>query len=146
LSLEPFDYQYLLVRKAEKALTALAGIGASVQESSTAFTDSSKWTLSLKNATKDVTPFGASGSWAINIPTINSWTAKVSVFIDPSDTAQSNLNALLGTVVSLTLNVSGTPHGWTGSAILAGIDPSVDAQSAETCDYSFTGSGSIAYS
>jgi hypothetical protein len=29
---------------------------------------------------------------------------------------------------------------------LAGIDPSADAQSAETVDFSFTGSGSIAYS
>jgi len=127
-------------------LTALAGIGASVSEASTSFTDASKWTLSIKNATKDVTPFGASGSWAINIPTINSWTAKVTGFIDSSDTAQTNLFALIGTTVSLTLNVSGTPHGFAGSAILSGIDPSVDAQAAETVDFSFTGSGAISYS
>ena len=127
-------------------MAALAGIGANCSEASTAFTDSSKWTLSIKNATKDVTPFGASGNWAINIPTINSWTAKISAFIDTADTAQTNLFALIGTTVAITLNVSGTPHGFTGSAILAGIDPNVDAQNAETVDFSFTGSGSVAYS
>ncbi len=127
-------------------MTALAGIGANCSEASTAFTDASKWTLSIKNATKDVTPFGASGSWQINIPTINSWTAKISAFIDTADTAQVNLFALIGTVVAVTLNISGTPHGFTGNAILAGIDPSVDAQAAETCDFSFTGSGALSYS
>ena len=127
-------------------MAALAGIGASCTEASTAFTDASKWVLSMKNATKDVTPFGAAGSWAINIPTINSWTAKISAFIDTTDTAQTNLFALIGTSLTVTLNVSGTPHGFTGTAILAGIDPSVDAQSAETCDYSFTGSGALTYS
>lgn len=127
-------------------MTALAGIGANCAEASTSFTDASKWTLSIKNATKDVTPFGASGNWAINIPTINSWTAKITGFIDTADTAQTNLFALIGQTVSITLNVSGTPHGFTGSAILSGIDPNVDAQSAETCDFSFTGSGAITYS
>jgi hypothetical protein len=125
-------------------LTALAGIGASAS-APTGFSDSSKWTLSIKNATKDVTPFGASGSWAINIPTINSWTAKITGFIDSSDTAQTNLFGLIGTVVALTLKVDGT-HSFAGSAILSGIDPSVDAQNAETVDFSFTGSGQIAYS
>lgn len=127
-------------------MAALAGIGASVQEASTAFTDASKWTLSLKGATKDVTPFGASGNWAINLATIKSWTAKVSAFVDTSDTAQTNLFALLNSTVTLTLNVSGTPHGFTGSAILTGIDPNVDAQNPETVDFSFTGTGSCTYS
>lgn len=126
-------------------MAALAGIGASCTENAVSFNDASKWTLSIKNATKDVTPFGASGSYAINIPTINSWTAKVSAFIDTADTAQTNLFALIGTVVPLALNVSGTPHGFSGSAILSGIDPNVDAQAAETVDFSFTGSGSITY-
>lgn len=126
-------------------MTALAGIGAAASEASTAFTDASKWTLSIKNATKDVTPFGAAGSWAINIPTINSWTAKVTGFIDTADTAQTNLFALIGTSVSVILKVSAT-HNFTGTAILSGIDPNVDAQSAETVDFSFTGSGAITYS
>lgn len=126
-------------------MAALAGIGAACSEASTAFTDASKWTLSIKNATKDVTPFGASGNWAINIPTINSWTAKISAFIDSSDTAQANLFALIGTSLTVTLNVSGS-HSFTGTAILSGIDPNVDAQNAETCDFSFTGSGSLSYS
>jgi hypothetical protein len=127
-------------------MAALAGIGASVMEASSAFNNASKWTLSLKGATKDVTPFGASGNWAINLSTIKSWTAKVSAFLDYSDTAQTNLLGLLGTVVSLTLNIASTPHGFTGSAILSGIDPNIDAQNAETVDYSFTGSGPITYS
>ena len=125
-------------------MAALAGIGASCSEAATAFTDASKWTLSIKNATKDVTPFGASGSWAINIPTINSWTAKISAFIDTADTAQTNLFALIGTSVAIILKVDGT-HNFSGTAILAGIDPSVDAQSAESVDYSFTGSGALTY-
>lgn len=127
-------------------MAALAGIGASVSEASTAFTDASKWTLSLKGATKDVTPFGASGNWAINLATIKSWTAKVTAFLDTADTAQTNLFALLNSSVTLTLNVSGTPHGFTGTAILTGIDPNVDVQNAETVDFSFTGTGACTYS
>lgn len=127
-------------------MTALAGVGASVQEASTSFTNASKWTLSLKGATKDVTPFGAPGSWTINIGTLKSWSGKISAFLDPTDTAQSNLFALLLGTVSLTLNVSGTPHGFSGSAILSGIDPNVDVQNAETVDFSFTGTGAITYS
>ena len=127
-------------------MAALAGIGASVSEAATSFNNASKWTLSLKGATKDVTPFGASGNWAINLATIKSWTAKVTAFVDSSDTAQTNLFGLLNSTVTLTLNVSGTPHGFTGSAILTGIDPNVDAQNAETVDFSFTGTGSCTYS
>lgn len=126
-------------------MTALAGIGASCTEASTAFTDASKWTLSLKGAVKDVTPFGASGNWQINLATIKSWTGKITAFIDNSDTAQTNLFALIGTVVAMTFKVDGT-HNFAGSAIVTGIDPSVDVQNAETVDISFTGTGAITYS
>lgn len=127
-------------------MAALAGIGASVTEAATAFSDGSKWTLSLKGATKDVTPFGASGNWAINLATIKSWTAKVSAFLDTADTAQTALFALLNSTVSMTFTVQSTPHAFTGSAILTGIDPNIDVQGVETVDFSFTGSGPITYS
>ncbi|MGA8765248.1 MAG: hypothetical protein WB562_20440 [Candidatus Sulfotelmatobacter sp.] len=126
-------------------MAALAGIGASCQEASTAFTDASKWTLSLKGAVKDVTPFGASGNWTINLATLKSWSGKISAFIDSSDTAQTNLFALIGSTVSMTFAVSGS-HNFAGSAILTGIDPNVDAQNAESVDFSFTGTGAITYS
>lgn len=127
-------------------MAALAGIGASVSEAATAFTDASKWTLSLKGATKDATPFGASGSWAINVATVKSWTAKISAYLDTADTAQTNLFALLNSTVSLSLFVLAAGHSFAGSAILSGIDPSVDAQGVETVDFSFTGSGALTYS
>lgn len=125
-------------------MTALAGIGASASGAATVINEASKWTLSIKNAVKDVTPFGASGSWQINIPTINSWTCKVTAFIDGSDTEQVNLYALIGTSVALILKVDGT-HNFAGNGILTGIDPSVDVQGAETVDFSFTGTGAVAY-
>jgi predicted secreted protein len=127
-------------------MAALAGIGASVTEAATAFTDASKWTVSMKGATKDVTPFGASGNWAVNLATIKSWTAKVTAFVDTADTAQTNLFALLNTSLSMTFTIQSTPHAFTGSAILTGIDPSVDVQNAQTVDYSFTGTGALTYS
>lgn len=127
-------------------MTALAGVGASVSEASTAFNNASKWTLSLKGATKDVTPFGASGSWVINIGTLKSWSGKISAFFDTSDTAQTNIIGLLLGTVTLTLNVQSTPHGFGGSAIITGIDPNVDTQGVITCDYSFTGTGACTYS
>jgi hypothetical protein len=127
-------------------MAALAGVGASVSESSTAFTNASKWTLSLKGAVKDVTPFGASGSWTINLATLKSWSGKVTAFLDTADTAQTNLFALLNSTVSMTFTVQNTPHAFAGDAILTGIDPNVDAQNAETVDFSFTGNGPIAYS
>ena len=127
-------------------MAALAGIGASVTEAATAFTDASKWTLNLKGATKDVTPFGASGNWAINLATIKSWTGKITAFLDTTDTAQTNLFAGLNNTFSLTFTVQSTPHAFTGSAILTGIDPNVDVQGVEVVDFSFTGSGAITYS
>lgn len=127
-------------------MAAISGIGASVTEGSTAFTNASKWTLSLKGATKDVTPFGASGSWTINLATLKSWSGKVTAFLDTSDTAQTNLFALLNSTVSMTFTVQNTPHAFTGNAILTGIDPSVDVQNAQTVDFSFTGTGSLSYS
>lgn len=127
-------------------MAALAGIGASVKEAATAFTDASKWDLSIKGGTKDATPFGATGSWAINISTVNSWTAKITAFLDTADTAQTALFALIGSLVSLTFTIVNTPHAFTGSAILSGIDPTVDVNNVETVVFSFTGSGSIAYS
>jgi len=138
-SLEPFYGK-------ENPVAALSGIGASVTEASTAFTDASKWTLSLKGATKDVTPFGASGNWAVNLATIKSWTGKVTAFIDTSDTAQTNLFALLNSTVSMTFTIQNTPHAFAGSAILTGIDPNVDVQNAQSVDFSFTGTGAISYS
>ena len=127
-------------------MAALAGIGASVTEASTAFTDASKWVLNLKGGTKDATPFGASGNWAVNIATVKSWSAKVTAFLDTADTAQTNLFAGLNNTFSLTLTVVNTPHAFTGSAILTGIDPNVDVQGVETVDFSFTGTGACTYS
>lgn len=127
-------------------MTALAGIGASCSEASTAFTQASKWSLSLKGAVKDVTPMGATGSWTINIGTLKSWSGKITAFLDTADTAQTNLLALLLGTLAITLNVSNTPHGFTGTIILSGIDATVDAQNAETVDYSFTGTGPCVYS
>lgn len=127
-------------------MTALAGVGASAQEASTTFNNASKWTLSLKGATKDATPFGASGSWAVNIATLKSWSGKITAFLDTSDTAQTNFLAALNSTLTLTLNVVNTPHGFTGSAIITGIDPNVDVQGVITVDYSFTGTGSCVYS
>ena len=66
--------------------------------------------------------------------------------MDTSDTAATNLYALLNATVSMTFTIVSTPHAFTGSAILTGIDPNVDAQNAETVDFSFTGTGAISYS
>lgn len=126
-------------------MTAFCGVGASVKEATTAFTNSSKWTLSVKNATKDVTPIGAPGSWAVYLGTLNSWTCKISCWLDEADAAQAALLATMGTTIPLTLNVNGVPNGFTGSAIFNGIDPSVDAQSPETVDFSFQGSGPLTF-
>ncbi len=126
-------------------MAALAGIGASASGAATVINEASKWTLSIKNAVKDVTPFGASGHWQINLATINSWTCKITAFVDSADAEQVNLLSLIGTSVALVLDVDGT-HNFAGSGILTGIDPSVDVQGAETIDFSFTGTGAVSYS
>jgi predicted secreted protein len=128
-------------------LAALAGIGASCAEAGVSFNEGSKWTLTPKGATKDVTPFQASGNWAVYLATVKSWTAKITAFIDASDTAQTNLFSLLGSTVALSLNVvvTGTPHGFTGSGIVTGFAPNVDVQNAETIDFDFQGTGPITW-
>jgi len=127
-------------------MAALAGIGASVTEAAQVFNDGSKWTLSLKGATKDATPFGASGSWAINVATIKSWSGKVTAFMDTADTAQTTLFAALNNAISMTFTIQSTPHAFAGSAILTGIDPNVDVQGVQSVDFSFTGTGALTYS
>ena len=127
-------------------MTALAGVGASVTEASTSFTNASKWVLNLKGAVKDVTPFGASGNWTINLATLKSWSGTITAFLDPSDTAQTNIFGLLNSTLTMTLNVNSTPHGFTGSVIITEIDPNIDVQNAETVDIKFTGTGSCTYS
>lgn len=127
-------------------MTALAGVGASVTEASTSFTNASKWVLNLKGAVKDVTPFGASGNWTINLATLKSWSGTITAFLDPSDTAQTNIFGLLNSTLTMTLNVNSTPHGFTGSVIITEIDPNIDVQNAETVDIKFTGTGSCVYS
>lgn len=127
-------------------MAALAGIGASCQEASTTFTDASKWSLNLKAATKDVTPFGATGNWAINLMTLKSWSGSIDAFTDTADTAQTNLFALLGSTLTMTFNIVNTPHSFTGSVILTEIDPSADVQNAQTVSFKFTGTGACTYS
>lgn len=126
-------------------MAALAGIGASVQEGSNTFTNASKWTLNLKGATKDVTPFGATGNWAVNLSTLKSWSGTISAFTDPNDAAQTALFALLGSTVTGTFNIANTPHGFSGSFILTEIDPNADVQNAQTVDFKFTGTGACTY-
>jgi len=121
-------------------------IGGSVQEGSNVFSNASRWTLSLKGATKDATPFGATGSWAVNIATIKSWSGRITCYLDTADTAQTTLFGLLNSTVTVTLTVQSTPHAFTGSAIITGIDPNVDSTGVETVDFSFTGTAACTYS
>lgn len=127
-------------------MAAIAGVGASVLEASTAFTNASKWMLNIKGATKDVTPFGASGNWTINIATLKSWSGTISAFLDTADTAQTNLFALIGSTLASTFNVGVSSHGFTGNIILTEIDPTADVQNAETVDFKFVGTGPCTYS
>ena len=99
----------------------------------------------MKGATKDATPFGATGSWAINVATIKSWSGRITCYLDTADTAQANLFALLNSTVTVVLAVSGS-HNFTGSAIITGIDPNVDSTNVETVDFSFTGTAACTYS
>jgi hypothetical protein len=126
-------------------MVAFAGVGASLKEGTTSFTNASKWELDIKTDTKDVTPIGASGAWAVYLGTLNRWTAKITGWLDTSDAGQADLLDLVGQTVSLTLNVNGTPNGFTGSAILNEIAPNIDAQNPESCVYSFQGSGPISF-
>jgi len=124
-------------------MTAFAGVGASLKNGAVPFANASKWELDIKTDTKDVTPIGADGAWAVYLGTLNRWTAKITGWLDTGDTAQANMLALVGQTVPLTLNVNGTPNGFIGSAILNEIAPNIDAQNPESCVYSFQGSGPI---
>lgn len=128
-------------------MSAIAGINAAVSEAGTAFSEGSKWQLATKGDTKDVTPFGATGNWAMFLATIKSWTSKVTAFVDASDTAQTNMFGLVGSTVVLSMNVvtTGTPHGFTGSGILTGWTSNVDVQQAETIDFNFQGTGPVTW-
>src|SRR6266702_3476465 len=128
-------------------MSALAGIGAAVSEAGTTFSEGSKWTLTTKGGTKDVTPFQATGNWAQFLATVKSWTSKVTAFVDASDTAQTNMFGLLGSTVVLSMNVvvAGTPHGFSGSGVLSRFAPTVDVQNAETIDFDFQGTGPVTW-
>lgn len=128
-------------------MSAIAGINAAVAASGVTFNEGSKWTLTSKGDTKDVTPFQASNNWAVFLATIKSWTSKITAFVDASDTAQTNMFGLLGSTVALSMNVitTGTPHGFVGSAILTGWSPSADVQNPETIDFNWQGTGPVTW-
>ncbi len=122
-----------------------AGVGGSITVGSTVAANLDKWQVTQKAMMKDTTSFGASGSWQTNTTTIKEWTAKADGRIDPSDTnGQLVLINGLGTTVTMKFSVDGT-HYWSGSAIVAQIDPKADANDVVTVQYTFTGNGALSF-
>ena len=128
-------------------MAVVAGVGGQVLNGVNVVANVGVWTLSIKGATVKATPFGASGSWDINVATIKSWTAKVSGWLDAADTnSQVVWLGGINNTYSITLSTISGSHQFVGSGILTGIDPKADSQQLVTVDYSFTGTGSIVYS
>lgn len=61
------------------------------------------WKASGKGMTKDVTPFQASGSWAVNLATIKQWTFSVDMFNQDARI----LNEMITTGGGTVINISG---------------------------------------
>lgn len=105
-----------------------------------------KWSISMKGGLTQTTPFGATGSWAVNTGTIKSWTATAEGWLDPADTlGQTALLQALLTSVSVTFNADAL-HGWTGTAIITGIDDMSSSTEVETRKFSFVGAGNFTFS
>ena len=126
-------------------MAVVAGVGGLVKSGGTTVGNVGVWTLSIKGATVKATPFGAAGSWDINVATIKSWTAKVSGWLDSADAEQPTLLAGINNTYTLELDTIAGTHNFSGSAILTGIDPKADSQQLVTVDYSWTGTGAITY-
>lgn len=123
-----------------------AGINGLVQNGANTVANMQKWSVSAKGGTAKTTSFQASGSWEVNTPTIKSWTATCDGFTNPGDTLGqlALFNGLLSTF-TLTFEVDSTPHSWSGTGILTGIDPAADAQNMNTVKLTFTGSGPLTF-
>ncbi len=123
-----------------------AGVNGLVKNGSNTVANLQKWSLSAKGNVAKTTVFGASGSWESNTATIRGWTATADGFTDPSDTnGQLALYNGLNSTFTVTFQVDGTPHNWSGTAILTGIDPAADAQNMNTVKLSFTGTGALTF-
>ena len=82
------------------------------------------WTLSLKAAVADTTPFQAPGAWMLNTPTIKSGTAKVDAF-----RSDGRIAVELGALVAMQLyiNLAGNDR-WDVLGWIDGIDPKQDTK------------------
>jgi len=124
-----------------------SGIGGSVLYGAQPIASLGKWTISMKGGLTKTTPFGASGSWEVNTGTIKSWSATAEGWLDDADIlGQTALIGALLNSVTVTFNADAIPHGWTGTAIITGIDDMSDSTGVETRKFSFVGAGNFVFS
>ena len=123
-----------------------SGIGGSFKYGAQTLASLGKWSISMKGGLVKTVPFGATGSWEVNTGTIKSWTATAEGWLDSADAlGQTALIAALTTSVSVTFNVDAS-HGWTGNAIIMGIEDAADSVGVNTRIFRFVGAGNFVFS
>lgn len=133
------------VRKENYVAYPVAGLGGSVSISATVAANLQKWAVTIKGGVVKTTPFGASGAWEVNTPTIKSWAATMDGFTDPTAAgAQLTLMNGISTVVTVIFAIDGV-HNWSGNAIITGIDPAAASETMNTIKFSVTGTGPLTF-
>jgi predicted secreted protein len=128
-------------------VAVIAGVGGSVQISSTTVASLNVWTVSAKGNTAKTTVFGTTGQWETEIAAVRNWTAKADGYLNDTDTnGQVALINGLNSTFTVTFNTGDSTHNWSGTAILTGIDPKADVASVETVSFSFNGVGALTFS
>lgn len=120
-----------------------AGVGSKVQVNGVDVQNIDVWTVTPKGQNKDTTPFGASGSWQVNTPTIKEWDAKWDGRLDPSDT-NGQLVILNGLNNTFTIRMYiDSVWYWIGTAIYNGSPHKSNANDVVTTSYGWQGTGPL---
>jgi hypothetical protein len=126
-------------------MAVVTGIGGLVKAGANNVANINSWSLSLKGAIEDTTPFQATGAWRTKTATVKEWSAKFDGKTDSADTlGQVALINGLNSTFTFEFDVDGTHH-WIGTGILSGIDPKATATAMNDISFSVDGSGACTY-
>lgn len=128
-------------------MAAIAGYGGKVKQGTNTVGEVSNWELDISVADLDTTTFD-SGGWEESIAGLKSWTVKLEVKWDMSNTAQKALqDALLGgTTVSLDLYPNGTGTSkYSGTVLLTSLKVTTPVDDLVTGSFEGKGTGALTY-
>lgn len=125
-------------------MAGITGTAASARIAANIILEMGEWSLDVERAIEDDTEFG--DTWEAGVSTIGKWSASIKGRWGVDGTQQGLLQTghLAGTTVALRLYVNASNY-YSGNAYVTKISPSATVKGLVEIEYSFQGTGALAY-